>query len=84
MNRRNFLAKFSKSAAACGAATTAIAAGAHHRSKSAVEDGTALIKGRLQALEDRADQLNASQKRLLKIVAITFSVSTGIDIATLL
>jgi hypothetical protein len=84
MNRRDFLAKFSKSAAACGAATTAIAVGAHHRSRSAVEDGTALIKGRLQALEDRADQLNASQKRLLKIVAITFSVSTGIDIATLL
>lgn len=84
MNRRDFLAKFSKSAAACGAATGAIAVGAHHRSRSAVEDGTALIKGQLKVLEDRADKLDASHKRLLKIVAITFSVSTGIDIAALL
>ena len=84
MNRRDFLAKFSKSAAACGAATTAIAVGVHARSRSAVADGTAHLREQLKSLEERADQLDASQKRLIRILAIAISVSTGIDVATLL
>lgn len=84
MNRRDFLAKFSKTAAACGAATTAMAVGAHARSKSAVADGTERLREQLKALEERADKLDASQKRLIRIMAIAISVSTGIDVATLL
>jgi hypothetical protein len=61
-----------------------MAVGAQARSRSAVVDGTAHLREQLKALEDRADRLDASQKRLIRVLAIAISVSTGIDVATLL
>jgi len=84
MNRRDFLAKFSKTAAAVGVSTTAVAAGLHAKSKAAAADGADLVRARVETLEQRIDRLDTSQRRILRILAITISVSTGIDIATLL
>lgn len=84
MNRRDFLSNFSKSATAVGAATAAAAIGVHTTSKARVADGASRVRNQVKALEKRVDEMDASHRRLVRIVAITISVSTGIDLATLL
>ena len=84
MDRRAFLAKFSATAAAVGASTTAVAAGIHAKSRDTAADGAQLVRSRFEALEERLDAMDASQRRIVRILAITISVSTGVDIATLL
>lgn len=83
MNRRDFLSKLSRTTAAAGAATAAAAIGIHARSRATVADGTEHMRAQVKALEARIDDLDASQRRLLRILAITFTVSTGFDVATL-
>ena len=84
MNRRDFLARFSQTATVVGATTTAVAAGLHAKSRATVADGASHIRDRMQALENRIDDMDASHRRLIRILAITITVSTGVDIATLL
>lgn len=83
MNRRDFLAKLSRTTAAAGATTTAVALGVHARSRATATDGAERIRAQFKALEERIDDLDASQRRLLRILAITVTVSTGFDVATL-
>lgn len=84
MNRRDFLAKFSKTAAVAGASTTAVVVGARAKSRIGAADVTDRIRGRVRALEKRIDQMDASQRRFIRILAIAITVSTGVDVATLL
>lgn len=84
MNRRDFLGKFSKAAVGVGTATAVVATGVHAKSKATVTDGAQRVREQLKSLEKRVDNMDASHKRLVRLLAITFSVSTGIDIATLL
>lgn len=84
MNRRDFLQKFSKTAAVVGASATAVATTVHAKSTSTAADGAARIRSRVKSLEKRIDDLDTSQRRIIRILAITISVSTGVDIATLI
>ena len=84
MNRRDFLAKFSQTATVVGATTTAVAAGLHAKSRATVADGANQIRDRMKALEQRVDNMDASHRRLVRILAVTITVSTGFDIASLL
>lgn len=84
MNRRDFLARFSQTATAVGVTTTAVAAGFHAKSRATVADGAGQIRDRMKALEQRIDDMDTSHRRLIRILAITITVSTGVDIATLL
>jgi len=83
MNRRDFLAKLSRTAAAAGATTVAVATGVHARTLATATDGAEHVRAQVKALEERIDDLDASQRRLLRILAITVTVSTGVDVATL-
>jgi len=84
MNRRDFLARFSQTATAVGATSAAVAIGVHAKSRETVADGASHIRDRMKAIEERIDDMDASHKRLIRILALTITVSTGVDVAILL
>lgn len=84
MNRREFISKFSKTAAAAGAAATAAAAVAYPPTKQAVTAGAGVIQREVKALNKRVDAMEDSQKKMLTALIFVASVSTGMDFLTLL
>jgi len=84
MNRREFISKFSKTAATAGAAATAVAAAAYPPTKQAVSSGVGVIQREVKALNERVDAMEDSQKKMLTALIFVASVSTGMDFLTLL
>lgn len=84
MDRRDFLAKFSTTAAAAGAGATTVAAVAYPKVRQGVDSGWARISGDIKALNRRIDDMDESQRRMFKILLVAVSLSTGFDALRLL
>ena len=84
MNRREFISRFSKTAATAGATATAIAAVAYPKTRDALTSGAGIAQRELKALNKRIDTMEDSQKKMLTALIFVASVSTGMDFLTLL
>lgn len=80
MNRRDFVARLGGSVAAGGAAIATVAAA----SRDKAQDGAQILRRELKALSDRLDKVDESHKRLFRALVVVASVSTGMDVLTLL
>lgn len=84
MNRREFLSKFSKTAAAAGAAATTAAAVVYPKTKTAFATSADVVQREIKALNKRVDAMEDSQKRMFTALIFVASISTGMDFLTLL
>ena len=84
MNRREFISRFSKTAATAGAAATAMAAVAYPKTRTALASGAGVAQREFKALNKRIDAMEDSQKKMLTALIFVASVSTGMDFVTLL
>ena len=84
MNRREFISKFSKTAATAGAAATAVAAVAYPKTRGALATGAGIAQREFKALSKRIDDMEDSQRKMLTALIFVASVSTGMDFVTLL
>lgn len=84
MNRRDFVARFGTTLATAGTAAAGTAAMAYGKAKGAVSDGSEQLAREVRALAERVDQMEASQKRLLRVLITVVSLSTGLDVLNLL
>ena len=84
MNRRDFISKFSKTAAAAGAAATGVAVATYPKAKQAALAGAGMVQREVKALNKRIDSMEASQRRMLTALIFVASMSTGLDFVTLL
>ena len=80
MNRRDFVARLGGTMAAGGTAVASAAAASRNR----VQDGAQFLHREFKALNDRLDQVDESHKRLFRALVVVASVSTGLDVLTLL
>ena len=84
MNRRDFISKFSNTAAAAGAGATAMAVATYPKVRQGVDSGLSRISGEVKALNQRIDDMDETQRRMFKMLLVAVSVSTGFDALTLL
>ena len=84
MNRRDFVARFGTTMAAAGAATAGVASVAYDKTRTAVVDGSEQLAKDVKAMAERLDKMEASQKRLLRVLITVVSLSTGLDVLNLL
>jgi len=84
MNRREFISRFSKTAASAGAAATAVAAVAYPKTKEALASGAGIAQREFKALNKRIDAMEDRQRKMLTALIFVASVSTGMDFLTLL
>lgn len=80
MNRRDFVTRLGGSLAAGGAAVATVAAASRDRAG----DGAQFLRREIKALNDRLDNVDESHKRLFRALIVVASVSTGMDVLTLL
>jgi hypothetical protein len=66
--------------AAGGAAVATVAAASRDRA----QDGAQFLHREFKALNDRLDKVDESHKRLFRALVVVASVSTGMDVLTLL
>lgn len=83
MNRRVFLSKFGNTAAAAGAGAAAMAAATVPKVRGGVDAGLARLGGNIKALHARLDDMDESHRRLLRMLLVAVSLSTGFDALTL-
>ena len=84
MDRRDFLARFAKGALATGASAGLVAAAAHAKSKHALVSGAEHLQAQIKSVSARMDNVEESHRRVLKILIVVASASTGFDALTLL
>ena len=84
MNRREFVARFSTTAAAAGVGATAAVASTYPKAKDALATGAGIAQREFKALNKRIDAMEDSQRKMLTALIFVASVSTGMDFVTLL
>lgn len=84
MNRRDFISRFSKTAAAAGVGVTATAAATYPKVRQGVISGARKINGEMKALTKRIDAMENSHRKMVKMLIVAVSLSTGLDALTLL
>ncbi len=80
MKRREFLSRFT----VAGTAATGIAVAASTRTQDAIGEGAARVREELKAMNHRLEQMDKNQRRMLKLLIIVASYSTGMDALRLL
>ena len=80
MQRREFLSRF----AVAGTTATGIAVAASARTQDAIGEGAARVREELKAMNDRLERMDKNQRRMLKLLIIVASYSTGMDALRLL
>jgi hypothetical protein len=83
MNRREFLNTLKKPALAL-AAVPAIAVAAADRGRQAIDPHLQALKSKYENLSDRMDNMERSQKRMMKAMIVVTGVTLGIDISLLI
>ena len=83
MNRREFLHKLKKPAIAL-AAVPAMAVAAADRGRQAIDPHLQALKSKFERLNDRMDNMERSQKRMIKALFALTALSLGIDISNLI
>ncbi len=84
MNRRDFLSKFSKTAAVAGASAATVAAATYPKVRQSVNSGADKIGSELKRLNKRIDAMEDSHRRVLKVLVVAVSVTSGLDVLRLL
>jgi hypothetical protein len=82
MDRRSFLGKFG--AGALTASAGVLATTVHARSRDTLVDGAKQLQAQLESVAKRVDSLDESHRRMFKMLIMVASVSTGLDVLTLL
>ena len=83
MNRREFLNRLKKPAIAL-AAVPALAVAAADRGRQAIDPHLQALKSKFERLNDRMDNMERSQKRMMKAMFILAGVTLGIDLSYLI
>lgn len=84
MNRRDFLANFSKTAAAAGAGAATVAVATYPKVRQGVNAGANQLGRELKRLNKRVDAMEDSHRRILKVLVVAVSVTSGLDVLRLL
>jgi hypothetical protein len=81
MNRRDFVAGFTKAAGVAGAGVTAVAATYPQARDTAVATANKLQR-QMKKMDQRIDAMDATQRRIVKALIVVAGVSTGLDALT--
>jgi hypothetical protein len=84
MNRRDFIAKFSNKVAVAGMGIAATTAVVYPKVRKGAAAGMQKLAGEVKSLTRRIDDMEASQRRMVKLLITVASVSTGLDALTLI
>ena len=82
MDRRAFLGKVG--AGALAASAGALAAAAHATSKDGLLSAAQQLQAQIKSISERVDSMEDSQRRMLRMLIVVASLSTGFDALTLL
>jgi hypothetical protein len=82
MNRRDFVAKFSKAAGVAGVAVTCVAATTYPKARDAAVTTANRLQREIKKLDERIDAMDVMQRRMVKALIVVASMSTGLDAIT--
>lgn len=84
MKRRQFLSSVTARCAGAAVAGGAVAATARDGAADGARRAVELLGGRVDALRERVDEMDARYRKSLRVLLALTTVTTGIDVATLL